>query len=147
MKGLFDSSGKKFKSSNPELIPKAVTESLTSHLKDDVKKAVNETIIFHIDNNSGQSNVQNKNLDLYPIMNDDTESEVTYLKQIEEKKIEPKYSIWVSLRWQCKRSQAIWQKVNPLNKQKQNCRLMLIKNSNPLFRQSCFARNPTCKIL
>ena len=89
MKGLFDSSGKKFKSSNPELIPKAVTQSLTSHLKDDVKKAVNETIIFHIDNNSGQSNVQNKNLDLYPIMNDDTESEVTYLKQIEGKKSSP----------------------------------------------------------
>ena len=32
-------------------------------------------------------------------------------------------------------------KFNPLNKQKRNCRPMLVTTSNPLFHQNCFAEN------
>ena len=35
----------------------------------------------------------------------------------------------------------IGKKVNPLNEQKRNCSPILIKTSNPLFLQNCFARS------
>ena len=44
LNGLFDSLSNKFTSSIEELIPKAVKESITSHLYADVMKAVKDTL-------------------------------------------------------------------------------------------------------
>ena len=83
LNGLFDSLSNKFTSSIAELIPEAVKESITSHLYDDVKKAVNETLPTYADISSGRSNAQYKKTDLQFIINGVTESEDSYLKQIE----------------------------------------------------------------
>ena len=77
------------------MVPKAVTESVTSHLYKDVKKTVNETLSSHTENKSIRSNVWNKTIDLHLTMNDDTESEDTYLKQVEEKKWSASIPSWL----------------------------------------------------
>ena len=90
LNGIFDSLSNKFTSSIADLIPKAVKESITSNSYDDVKKGVNDTLPFYADICSGRSNAQNKNLDLQFIINDVTESENSYLKQIENDKTKVK---------------------------------------------------------
>ena len=84
MNGLFDSLSNKFTSSVAGLIPKAVKESFTNNLCDDVKKAFDDTLQSYADINSGCSNAQNKNLDMQFIINGVTEFEDSHLKQIEK---------------------------------------------------------------
>ena len=100
LNGLFDSLSNKFTSSIAELILKVVKESITSHLYNDVKKAVNETLRSHADNSSGRSNAQYKNPDLQFIINGVTESEDSYLKHIEKDSMEVKNLI-SHMGWAC----------------------------------------------
>ena len=93
---------------------------------------------------SGRSKAQNKNPDLQFIINGATESEDSYLSQIEKDSMEVK-KIISHLGLACDGNvtgfRRLGKKVNPLNKQKRNCRPILITTSNPLFLQNCFARS------
>ena len=144
LNGLFDSLSNKITSLIAELIPKAVKESVTSHLYDDVKKAVNDTLPSYADISSGRSNAQYKNPDLQFIINCVTESEDSYLKQNEKDSMEVK-NIISHIGLACDGNvtgvRRLGKKVNPLNKQKRNRRPILITTSNPLFLQNCFARS------
>ena len=144
LNGLFDSLSNKFTSSIAELIPKAVKESITSHLYDDVRKGVNETLPSYADISSGRSNAQYKNLDLQFFTNGVTESEDSYLKQIEKDSMEVK-NIISHMVLACDGNvtdvRRLGKKVNPLNKQKRNCHPIHITTSSPLFLQNCFARS------
>ena len=144
LNGLFDSLSNKFTSSIAELIPKAVKESFISHFYDGVKKSVNETIPTYADISSVRSTTQYKNLDLQFIINGVTESEDSYLKQIEKDSIEVKNIIW-HMELACDGNvtgvKRLGKKVNLLNKQKRNCRPIRITTSNPVYLQNCFARS------
>ena len=144
LNGLFDSLSKKFTSSIAEIIPKAVKESITSHLYHDLKKAVSDTIPSYADISSGRSINQNKDPDLKFIMNGGTESEDSYLKHIEKHSVEVK-NIISHMGLACDGNvtsvRRLGKKVNPLNKQKRNYRPIIITTSNPLLRQNCFARS------
>ena len=121
LNGLFDSLSNKLISSIAELIPKAVKESNTSHLYDNVEKAINETLPSYADISSGRSNAQYKNPDLQFIINGVTESEDSYLKQIEKDSMEVKNKI-SHMGLDCDGNvtgvRRLGKKVNPLNKQK-----------------------------
>ena len=54
MNGLFDSLSNKFTSSIAEFVPEAVKESITSHMYDDFKKAVNDTLPSYADISAGR---------------------------------------------------------------------------------------------
>ena len=143
LNGLIGSLRNKFTSSIAKLIPKAVKESITSHLYDDVKKAVNDTLPSYADISSGRLKAQNKNPDLQFITNGVTESEDSYLNQIEKDSMEFK-NIISHMGLDCDSNvtsvRQPGKKVNPLNKQKRNYRPILFTFSNPLFLQNCFAR-------
>ena len=144
LNGLFDSLSNKFTSSIAELIPKVVKESITSHLCDNVKKTVNGKLPSYTYVSSVHSNAQYKNPDLQFIINGVTESEDSYLKQIEKDSMEVKIIILdkgLACNGNVTGVRRLGKKVNPLNKQKRNCRPIFITTSNPLFLQNCFVRN------
>ena len=82
LNGLFDSLSNKYTASITELFPKAVKEYITSHLYDDFKKAVNDTLPSLADISADCSNAKINNFYLQFIINVLTESKDSYVKQI-----------------------------------------------------------------
>ena len=142
LNSLFNSFSTKVNTSISELIPKAIKDTVPLLLKENVSKAVADSIPSHSDVVGGNFVKEKKEMQF--VITGSTETEHSYLKQI-EKAVDEVNKILkhmgLSSDGNVSEIRRLGRSHNPANKEKRACRPLLITTSNPLFLKQCFARS------